>query len=180
MPRIQPVAEDTPTEAVRPIFEEIKAKMGGVISNIFLTMAHSQGTLQGFLTLQDLGSKTSLGRKLQECINLFISEKNGCHYCLAAHSMIGKKFMGLSDEEIISARRGVSKDLKIQALYDFINAVIEKRGHVSDEEVIRLKSLGYSDENICDTILLIAVNTFSNYFNNITNPDIDFPEAKKL
>jgi uncharacterized peroxidase-related enzyme len=180
MARIQPVAKDKPQDTVRPLFEEIKAKMGGVVSNIFLTMAHSPGTLRGFLTLQDLGSKTSLGKRLQECINLFISEKNGCAYCLAAHSMIGKRFIGLSDEEVLMARKGKSEDPKIQALFDFIGAVIEKRGHLTDVEVAKFKSMGYSDENICDIVLLVAVNTFSNYFNNITEPDIDFPAAKAL
>lgn len=41
-----------------------------------------------------------------------------------------------------------------------------------------MKAAGYSEAEIIEIVLLVALNTLTNYVNNVAQTDIDFPEVK--
>jgi hypothetical protein len=51
-------------------------------------------------------------------------------------------------------------------------------GHVSDADLASVKAAGYSEAEIIEIVLLVALNTLTNYVNNVAQTDIDFPEVK--
>jgi alkylhydroperoxidase family enzyme len=53
--------------------------------------------------------------------------------------------------------------------------VVRQRGQVPPSDVEALRAAGYTDEEIVEAIAAIAVNIFTNYFNNIVGTEIDFP-----
>ena len=53
-----------------------------------------------------------LDAKLRERIALAVAEFNGCEYCLAAHTYLGRNVAKLDEAEIAAARNGHSRDLK--------------------------------------------------------------------
>jgi alkylhydroperoxidase family enzyme len=53
--------------------------------------------------------------------------------------------------------------------------VARERGHVSDAAVQAVKSAGYSDAEVVEIVLHVALNTLTNYVNEVAQTEIDFP-----
>jgi alkylhydroperoxidase family enzyme len=58
--------------------------------------------------------------------------------------------------------------------------VVRERGHVSNEQVQAVRSAGYSDAQVLDILLAVALNTFTNYVNEVAQTEIDFPVVEPL
>lgn len=178
MSRIAAIEKDKATKEVKEIYGAIE-KTFGRVPNIFQNMGNSAAALRGFLELNKATEATSLTPKLREEISLAASQSNQCNYCLSAHTAAAQA-SGVSDQEIILARKGQSKDPKTQAILNFVKAVVEKRGHMSDQDIKKLKTSGVSDQELVEIVLIIATTTFTNYFNQITETKIDFPVAPEI
>lgn len=178
MSRVETLPQNKASPAVQELYKAIEKKMGKV-PNIMQTMGHSPAVLKGYLGLNDAVSQTSLNPKLREEIAIIVGQTNHCNYCLSAHSAIAKG-AGISDNEILQARKGLSSDPKTQAILAFAKTVVEKKGAVNDQDVADLKAKGVTDAELTEIILAISLNMFTNYFNHITDPKIDFPVAPKL
>lgn len=178
MSRTKAATPENATGELKSIYDDIKKNMGKV-PNIFQHMGNSPVALQGFLALNQALSKTSLSPKLREKIALIVAQENNCNYCLSAHTAIGKA-TGISDDEISDARHGKASDSKSQEILHFAKLVIDKKGHVSNDDVEKLKKAGVSDTELVEIILAIQVNLFTNYFNHINDTTIDFPLAANL
>lgn len=178
MDRIQSKGKESASTQVREIYQNIEKKLGRV-PNIFLNMGNSAAVLQGFFGLSDAADKTSLNPKLREQISLVVSQANNCNYCLSAHSAIAKA-AGLNDESILQARKGEAQDTKTQAILNFAKTIVDKKGHLSSSEVEKLKSAGINDTELVEIILIVSLTMFTNYFNNITEPKVDFPIVSEL
>ena len=71
----------------------------------------------------------------RERIALAAAQINGCNYCLAAHSYLGKNLAKLSEAEIMANRHGASQDPVADAAVRFAAKVARERGHVADADV---------------------------------------------
>lgn len=178
MSRIHQIAPEKATGKVKDFYAAIQKKLGRV-PNIFLNLGNSPSVLEGFLNFSGAADQTSLSPQLREQIALAVAQTNQCNYCLSAHTVIGKG-AGLKDEDIIHARKIESKDPKTQAILNFAKKVVELRGKVSDANIAALKVAGVNDTELVEIMLVIFVNMFTNYFNHVTDPKIDFPEACAL
>ena len=110
---------------------------------------------------------------------LTVSEANGCEYCLAAHSAVGKMF-GLTGDQIHDARHGTSIDPRTDALLRFARKVNETRGKISDDDLVEVREAGFDDGAIAEVIAEVALNVLTNYFNNVAETTVDFPAAAPL
>jgi uncharacterized peroxidase-related enzyme len=137
------------------------------------TFAQSPIAFNSWATLRTSLSKT-LDMKTRESIGLAVSEVNGCNYCLAVHSL-GAEHAKMSADEIILARKGHASDPTRDAAVQFASKVIETRGQVSDADVKAVRDAGYSDANIMEIIALVAMYSLTNFFNNVFDPEKDFP-----
>nr|MCU0334261.1 carboxymuconolactone decarboxylase family protein [Chitinophagaceae bacterium] len=75
------------SETNQAIFDNLQQKLG-FVPNLYAYFAKSETALADYLTLQN--RKSSLRAKEREVINLVTSQLNGCIYCQAAHTAIGK------------------------------------------------------------------------------------------
>lgn len=178
MSRIEPVSEGHAEPSAQPILNMIQKRFGR-LPNMFQNMANSPATLQAFASLSECCEKTSLPPKLRHEIELVMAEANACTYCIAAHSQLAKA-MRFTEQDILQARRGIANDPKSQAILSFCKAVVEKKGSVSDQEVQLLRDQGVSDKELCEILLVINFNMFTNYFNKIADTEVDFPLAPKI
>jgi uncharacterized peroxidase-related enzyme len=137
------------------------------------TFAQSPIAFNSWATLRTSLSK-ALDMKTRESIGLAVSEVNGCNYCLAVHSL-GAEHAKMSADEIILARKGHASDPTRDAAVQFASKVIETRGQVSDADVKAVRDAGYSDANIMEIIALVAMYSLTNFFNNVFDPEKDFP-----
>lgn len=177
MPRIQSITPDKASPDVKEMYAELQKKMGR-IPNIFLNMGNSPAVLKAYFALSDAAGHTSLSPMLREQIALVTGQANHCQYCLSAHSAIAKN-SGMKDSDILQARKGFSKIGKDEAILNFVKKMVEKRAQLSNEEVEAVKKAGVTDKELSEIVLLVTLNMFTNYFNLITDPQIDFPEVPK-
>jgi uncharacterized peroxidase-related enzyme len=144
----------------------------GFAPNMMATFAASPIPFNAWATLRISLSK-ALDLKTCESISLAVSEVNGCNYCLAVHTF-GAGHAKMSADEIILARKGHASDPKRDTV-QFSRRVIETRGHVSGADVKAVRCAGYTDANFIEIITLVAMYSLTNFFNNVFDPEKDFP-----
>ena len=176
MPRLKAIEAAEAEPKAKALLEGVQKKLG-MTPNLMRTMANSPAVLEAYLGFRNALGAGVLSPKLREQIALTVSELNGCHYCLSAHSALGR-MVGLSEEEIADSRRGVSPDRKTEAVLQFARKVVTERGWVSDDDVTSLRAAGTSDAEISEVVAHVAVNIFSNYFNHVADTEVDFPEVE--
>lgn len=165
--------DDTP-EASRPLLAAVKKQLG-VVPNMFRLIANSPAALEGYLGLFGALNKGALPAPTRERIALVVAEINGCSYCLSAHTYLGKNVAKLDDAEITANRNGASMDPKADAAVRFAAKVAQARGHVGEDDLRAVKLAGYDDAQIIEMVLHVALNTWTNYINEVAKTDIDFP-----
>lgn len=169
-----PASIDAAPEAARPLLENVKAQIGSV-PNLFRLVSNSPAALEGYLGLNGALGKGALPAATGERIALAVAEINGCGYCLAAHTYIGKNVAKLDDAEIAANRSGTSTDPKADAAVRFAVAIVRNRGQVSAAEVDAVKAAGYTDGEIVEIVAHVALNTLTNYVNEVLGTEVDFP-----
>ena len=150
-------------------------KQFGMVPNLFRLVANSAAALEGYLGLSAALGKGALPVATRERIALAIAEINGCGYCLSAHSYIAKNLARLDPAEIEANRNGGSNDPRADAAVRFAANVAQQRGHVGDDAIRAVKLAGYDDAEIVEIVLHVALNTWTNYVNEVAHTDIDFP-----
>ncbi|HEY6909712.1 MAG TPA: carboxymuconolactone decarboxylase family protein, partial [Myxococcales bacterium] len=112
----------------------------------------------------------------QEIVFLTISYENGCEYCMAAHSTIADTRSGVPRAATDAIRAGARiDDPRLRALSEFTRAMLRKRGRPDQEDVDSFLDAGFSEKQILDILLAIAVKTISNYTNHIFDTPLDAP-----
>ena len=167
---------DQVSESSQAQFDNLQ-KAIGFVPNLYATIAYSENGLAKYLAFQN--AKTSLNNKEKEAVNLVVSELNGCHYCLSAHTVIGG-MNGFSADEIQELRAGHSTNAKLDALVKLAAAVTENKGRVAPEVVDAFLAAGYNKGNLVDVVLQVSDKVAMNYLHNLTEVPIDFPVAAEL
>ena len=167
-------------DASRPSLEAV-AKQLGTVPNMFRLIGVSPQALEGHLGLFDALNKGTLPAATRERIALAVAEVNGCSYCLSAHTYLGRHLARLDDAEITANRNGASNDPKADAAVRFAAKVARDRGHVTDDDFAAVVRAGYTDAQLIEIVQHVALNSWTNFFNEVFQTEIDFPviEARK-
>lgn len=165
---------ETTTGTSKDLFNAIQGKLG-MVPNMMRTMGNSPAVLNGYLNFSGSLAEGQLGAKTGELIALAIANANGCDYCNAAHSLIGKNLVHIDGAEIDAAREGKSSNAKTQAALTFALKIVGKKGEVSAQDVAAVKSAGFDDAGIAEIIAHVGLNVFTNYFNTAAKVVVDFP-----
>lgn len=170
---------DAPEKA-RPLLEAVNAQLG-VVPNMFRLIATSPAALEGYLGMSGALGKGALPAATRERIALAVAEVNGCDYCLSAHTYLGKNLAKLDDAEITANRSGASNDPKADAAVRFAAQLAKSRGHIAEADLAAVKLAGYTDAQLIEIVQHVALNTWTNYVNEVFKTEIDFPvvEARK-
>jgi uncharacterized peroxidase-related enzyme len=161
-------------EASRPLLEAVRKQLG-MVPNMFRLVSNSPASLEGYLALSGALAKGTLPAATRERIALAVAEINGCSYCLSAHSHLGKTYAKLDEAEIAANRSGSSTDPRADAAVRFAAKVARERGHVREADLAAVKLAGYGDAEVIEVVLHVALNTWTNYVNEVFKTVIDFP-----
>jgi len=165
--------------ATQPLLEAVGKQIGSV-PNMFRLIANSPAALEGYLGMSGALAKGTLPAVTRERIALAVAEINGCGYCLAAHTALGKNFAKLDDAEIAANRAGTSGDVKADAAVRFAAQVTRARGHVGEAALQAVRAAGWTDAQIIEIVQHVALNTWTNYLNEVAATDLDFPAVPAL
>ncbi|WP_040740428.1 carboxymuconolactone decarboxylase family protein, partial [Nocardia tenerifensis] len=105
-----------------------------------------------------------------------VASENGCDYCVAAHTMRAGR-MGFTDAAIAATRDARADDPHAEAVLRFASTVMRTRGRVDDAAIAAARAHGVGDAELSEIVGHIALNTLSNYFNHVAEPELDFPPA---
>jgi uncharacterized peroxidase-related enzyme len=171
-----PTTDQTPAGS-RSLLASVQKQLG-VVPNLMKLVGNSPAALEGYLSLNSALGKGTIGAKTAERIALAIAEINRCSYCLSAHTYLGKNLAKLDEAEVTANREGTSSDPKAAAAVRFATRVALQRGHVSDQELEAVKVAGFSDAEVIEIVLHTALNTLTNYVNEVARTEIDFPRVQ--
>lgn len=174
-----PAAKADAPEASRPLLDGVE-KMLGSVPNMFRIISNSPQALEGYLGLNGALARGRLPAATRERIALAVAQRNDCGYCLAAHTYLGTHLAKLEAAEITANRNGRSTDPKADAAVRFAAQIVELRGAVGPDGVEAVRDAGYSDAEIVEIIAHVALNTLTNYVNEVLGTEIDFPRVDRL
>jgi len=178
MKNLEKLTKDQASEASKEIFEALESKMG-MVPNIYATIGNSAPALKATLGIGEALGKGEFSGKETEAIALSVSQINDCGYCLAAHTAIGGNH-GFSQDEMVAIRNGEVQDTKLKALTELAKAITESKGYPEQSKVDNFFDAGYSKAALAELIVLVGLNTITNYTNHIAGTEVDFPTAPEL
>lgn len=163
---------DSAPETSRETMRAIKQKFG-FVPNLIGELGAAPAALKAYATLSGLLEETSLSPVEQQLVLAAASIANGCHYCVAAHSM-GLRMAGLAQDQIDAVREGRELgDGKLEALRNFTAAVVTKRGRLDGAEVQAFLKAGYREDQALEVLVGVAAKTISNYTNHLAGTPLD-------
>ncbi|HSM85698.1 MAG TPA: carboxymuconolactone decarboxylase family protein [Candidatus Limnocylindrales bacterium] len=175
MSRLTMIDPLTATGKARDLLAAVKARLK-VTPNMTRVMANSPAVLEAYLAFSGALENGALTARLREQLALTVAEADACEYCLSVHSAAGKA-MGMTESELRDTRQGKAASARDTAALAFAREIVEKRGIVPEKAVTAVRAAGFSDGEIAEIITHVALNIFTNYFNNVAAVELDFPKV---
>lgn len=147
----------------------------GLIPNLAATMAESPTLINGFVGAFGNFHGGSFNGPQKQVLLLTNAVANTCAWAVAFHSTMALK-EGVDADDVGAIReRRLPKDAKYAALSSFTRALIDKRGHVGEQDISAFTGVGFGQDQVLEVIAGLAVSVMANYAGNITNPALDEP-----
>jgi uncharacterized peroxidase-related enzyme len=175
MARLKMIDRNQASGKAKELLDKINAQFG-MTPNLMRGLANSPAVLDSYVNFYTALASGALDAKLHDQIAIVVAEANGCEYCLSAHTALGKK-AGLTAGQLLAARETETGDHRVDLVLKLARNVVVQRGRIPAEELEAVRQAGYSDEEIVEIIGHVAVNVFTNYFNNINQTEVDFPKV---
>jgi len=154
------------------IFTAVKEKFG-FVPNLFRTLAITPAVAEVYLTANMAMEGAAIPAREAQAVNLAVSTENGCRYCMAAHTAMGK-MAGISPDELSLIKEGGEpKETALAAVVRAARIIMAKKGWLSDEELEELEQSGVDRAKIYEIIALIGIKTIANYVNHVAHTKID-------
>jgi uncharacterized peroxidase-related enzyme len=161
-----------------PLFAEMKTQFG-FIPNFYRAQTTRPDLIeaQAQLVYSILVKDGALPRKQKEYVFLVCSAANLSTYCVTAHCEI-IRLLGIEgpEPEQVAIDYTVSNlPLTVKALLTFATKLNNEPTKIGKGDVDALRTYGYSDEQIHETVLMVGLAKFANYvaFGLGTLPDFD-------
>ena len=168
----EPIDIDSAPEESKETLRAVQKKFG-FIPNLIGTLAHAPAALKSYVQLDAIFAEGSFSPKERQIVALAASVENDCKYCVAAHGTALKQ-LKLEDETLQAIKEGRSiGDSKLQALVNLVREVVKQRGHVGDSAVQEFLQSGYSQPQLMEVLVGVAMKTLTNYVDHLNPVDID-------
>ena len=159
-------ATDTAPIASRPILENIEGAWGAV-PNLHRLLAESPPTLETYGTAFAAFESSSFSPLERQVVYLAVSVANDCDYCTRAHGRLARAAGLDADSVAIVEARDPLVDARLEALRHYADAVVERRGRVTPEDTAAFLAAGFTQAQVLEIILAVAVKTLSNYVDHV-------------
>lgn len=168
--------ETAPAEARERVANAQRAN--GYLPNLIGVLANAPTALETYQVVGAINARTGLTAAEREVVQITAATRNGCGFCVAGHTAIARKKLGMP-EDLVQALRGTQAlaDPKLNVLALFTLAVMEKKGQVADEELQAFFAAGYTQASALEVVLGVSLATLCNYANNLARTPIN-PELQ--
>lgn len=176
MSRIPALTESEADGKTKKLLDDIQ-KTIGMVPNLYRVAAQSPASLDGLVGLTDALNQGRLSPHQREQIAIAIAERTGSHYCVAAHTVLGRR-AGVSEADLALARQGRATDPATEAALRFVLCVADLKGHVCDADLSAILKAGFGPGDVVEIVALVALGFFMATLNNVANTDLDFPPVQ--
>jgi len=161
-------------EKSKPALEQLQ-KAFGVLPNLPAVIANSPKLINSLVGLFGQVHSPGLSEAENQIVLLTDAVTNSCTYAVAFHTALALQ-QGISSEETTAIReRRLPKDKRFAALSELAKTLIEKRGHLSEQELDSFIAAGFTKEQAFEVIAIVAASTITNYAGTIANPPLEDP-----
>jgi len=175
-PRLTALDDGLAPDASRRILQQTEQALG-MVPNLHRTLAHSPAALRAYAESVGALARGRLSAALREQVALTLAGANGCAYCAAAHTALGKG-AGLDAAELQQNLAGESASPETAAALAFVGELLRNRGKVSDERLRAVRAAGFGDAEIVELVAHAGLNWFTNMFNVFNRTEVDFPAVE--
>jgi AhpD family alkylhydroperoxidase len=172
MPTYQIPTIASAPEKSKPALEQLQRAFG-VIPNIAAVIANSAKLVNSLVGVFQQVHSSSFTEQEIQIVLLTDAVVNACRYAVAFHTALAVQ-QGVSLEETNAIRDGrTPRDQRFAALSTLAKTLIEKRGHLSEQELGAFLDAGFTTEQIMEVIAIVAASTITNYAGTIANPPLE-------
>lgn len=159
-------------EGSAEVISQVKANYG-FVPNLLGALSEAPSVAKAYMDLGKALANSSLTPEERHVAWFTANTYHSCDYCMAAHTGMAKGEK-ISDEVIETARNGGTySDPHLQALKEFVTAMLDDRGWVSSETVDKFLDAGFTKRNVHEVTLVLAHKTLSNYTNHLVHTPVD-------
>jgi uncharacterized peroxidase-related enzyme len=176
-------------ESNYPLFADIKSQFG-FIPNFYRAQTTRPDLIEAQAQLVNaiLIKESALTRKQKEYVFLVCSAANLSTYCVTAHCEIIRLLgiEGPEPEQIAIDYTASSLPIVTKVLLNFAAKLNDEPTKISKADVDTLRTFGYTDAQIHETVLMVGLAKFANYvsFGLGTVPDFEtrvkFPSKEAI
>jgi uncharacterized peroxidase-related enzyme len=172
--KLPALTANTASGSASTLLQEAQANFG-FVPNMFGLMANSPGLLSTYAHgYAQFRADSGFSAVEQEVIFLTISVAHGCEYCVSAHSLVADAMSKVPATVTTSIRDGnAPDDAQLAVLCAFTRTLLSTRGLPSKRDVEGFLAAGYSERQVLEVILAIALKTISNYTNHMVHTPLD-------
>ena len=161
-------------EKSKPALEQLE-KAFGVLPNLPAVIANSPKLINSLVGLFGQVHSPGLSEAENQIVLLTDAVTNSSPYAVAFHTALALH-QGISSEETTAIReRRLPTDKRFAALSNLAKTLIEKRGHLSEQELDSFIAAGFTKEEVLEVIAIVAASTITNYVGTIANPPLEDP-----
>src|SRR3984885_14134987 len=163
---------DSAPEHSKSALEQLRQAFG-VVPNLAAAIANSPKLINSLVGVFQQVHSSSLTEQEIQIVLLTDAVVNSCPYAVAFHTALALK-QEVNPEETAAIRaRLVPKDRRFGALSTLAKTLIEKRGHLSEQELDAFLAADFTQEQILEVIAIAAASTITNYAGTIANPPLE-------
>ena len=175
MARLKTIDRNQSTGEAKELLDTVYSQFGAT-PNLMRNLASSPAVLGAYVHSYTALATGLLDKTLHDQIAIVVAEADGCEYCLSAHTALARK-AGLSEQQLAAARALNTGIQRTDAALKFAREIVVSRGQIPSAQFEAVRQAGFSDGEIVEIIGHVALNIFTNYFNNINQTEVDFPKV---
>jgi alkylhydroperoxidase family enzyme len=159
-------------ENSKPALEQLQ-QVFGFIPNLVGAIANSPKLINSLVPVFQQVHSSSLTEAEVQIVLLTDAVTNSSAYAVAFHTALALQ-AGVSSEATTAIRRQrLPSDKRFAALSALAKTLIEKRGHLSEQELGSFLGAGFTKEQVFEVIATVAASTITNYAGTIANPPLE-------
>ncbi|MDZ7765783.1 MAG: peroxidase-related enzyme [Melioribacteraceae bacterium] len=165
MPYIKVIGAEHAEGKLKEVYDEIISSRGK-LSNIMSIHSLNPDAMVKHMDLYKslMFSKSNLSRELKEMIAVVVSKANNCDYCINHHAEALNFYWKDENklQQFIDNFRSIDAEDEIKILLEYANVLTTAPHKITQADIDRIKSKGWSDEDILLTNLIVSYFNFVN------------------
>lgn len=172
MPTYQVHTIASAPEKSKPALEQLQQAFG-FLPNLAAVISNSPKLVTALVGVFQQVHSSSLTEQEIQIVLLTDAVVNSSAYAVAFHTALAIQ-QGVNPEETTAIReRKTPKDQRFAALSTLAKTLIEKRGHLNEQEMEAFLNAGFTKEQIMEVIAIVAASTITNYAGTIASPPLE-------